>query len=85
MGATTAQAKAIEAELKKVDRSIEQYLDRVADANSQTLITAYENRIRSLEEKALLREKAANCGQPLKDFDQTFRAALAFLANPCNP
>ena len=77
MESASAHASALQAELKTVDRSISQFLDRVVDADSPTLIRTYETRIRTLEE-----EKVANCGRPLKDFDATFRTALDFLANP---
>jgi hypothetical protein len=29
-------------------------------------------------------EKIANCGRPLRSFDETLRTSLDFLANPCN-
>jgi hypothetical protein len=71
--------------LVKIERSIEQFLDRLVDANSQTLIKTYETRVQTLEEqKVQLREKIAQCGKPLQDFDTTFRTALQFLANPTN-
>jgi len=55
------------------------------DRASPTVIAAYERRISEFESsKLLLREKMANVGQPKKDFDETFRNALAFLASPWN-
>ena len=77
--------KVIEKELGEVDRKIEQLLDRIVDADSPTVIAAYERRIAEFESnKLLLREKMAQAGQPKKDFDETFRNALAFLASPWN-
>jgi hypothetical protein len=50
-----------------------------------SVITAYENRIRNLEERKIeISEKIANCGRPLRSFDETLRTSLDFLANPCN-
>ena len=72
--------KVIEKELGEVDRKIEGLLDRIVDAGSPTVISAYERRIGEFEfRKLLLREKMVSVGQPKKDFDETFRNALAFL------
>ena len=58
-------------------------LDRVVDAGDQAFVSAYECRIRRLgAEREELRERVANCGRPLQSFDEAFRTALAFLANP---
>jgi len=42
--------RALRAELAKIDRQVEQFLDRIADANVPSVISAYETRIRKLEE-----------------------------------
>jgi hypothetical protein len=34
------------------------------------------------EDKIAISEKIANCGRPLKSFDETLRTALDFLGNP---
>lgn len=78
-----SEAKAATSELAKIDRLIAQFLDRVVEADSATLVKAYESRIQALEaEKATMREKIISCGRPASDFDATFRTALEFLANP---
>lgn len=70
-------------ELQDIDRKVGQLLDRVVDADSQTLISAYEGRIKELEiHKVALTEKIKNCGRPLQSFDETFRTAFEFLGNP---
>lgn len=75
----------LKAALAKVERDIERFLDRVAQAELPSVITAYENRIRRLEERKIeISEKIANCGRPLRSFDETLRTSLDFLANPCN-
>jgi site-specific DNA recombinase len=72
-------------ELSRIERKVEQLFDRIVDGDSETLIKAYEKRIRELEcEKAGLTDKVRNCGRPLLDFDSTFRTSFEFLANPCN-
>lgn len=78
------QAKSLDAQLKKLDTSIEQLVDRVVETDSPALIKTYESRIRKMEaEKTELAERVASCGRPLKSFDETFRTACTFLANPC--
>jgi site-specific DNA recombinase len=77
--------KAIERELAEIDRKVKQLLDRIVEAESPTVIGAYENRIAELEStKLLLRDKMARAAQPKRDFDESFRNALAFLASPWN-
>ena len=79
------QAKAIGAQLIKIDRDIEKLFDRVVDASVPSVIAAYEDRIRSLEEeKIVLREKASKLARPASSFDDTLRTAMAFLSNPWN-
>ncbi len=70
-------------ELSTIERQVEQFLDRIADAATPSVIAAYEKRIRKLEERKLnITEKIANCGRPLRSFDETLRTALNFLGNP---
>lgn len=77
------RAAVVKTELKKLERQIEQFLDRIAEAEVPSVVTAYERRIRKLEEqKLILGEKLAGCGRPVRSFDETVRTALEFLANP---
>ena len=79
------QSKALAAELAKVDQQVAQLLERILDASLPSVIAAYENRIRALEEKKLLiNEKMANAGHPNKNFDKALRTALVFLSSPWN-
>ena len=83
----TAEARGggLESELTKIERDVEQFLDRIAQAQLPSVIAAYENRIRQLEERKIeLNEKIANCGRPLRNFDEALRTSLDFLANPWN-
>ena len=58
-------------------------LDRIVDADSTTIVTAYEQRIRKLEARKIeLSEHIAKCGQPVKAFEETFQTAINFLGNP---
>lgn len=70
-------------EVKRIENQIEQLVDRIVSAQSQTVLSAYENRLSSLEaRKAEVTEMIENCGRPLIDFDTTHRTALQFLENP---
>lgn len=67
---------ALEAELKQIDRKIDNLLDRVVEADSQSLVVRYENRIKELEDsRIVMEEKAAQCGRTLADFEKGFRTA----------
>jgi site-specific DNA recombinase len=79
------QGKSLEQDIRLIERKIEALLDRIVDANGEAVIAAYEKRIAELEtQKALMRERIANCGRPLKSFGDTYRTAFDFLANPYN-
>lgn len=73
----------LEKQIEKLNKEVAQFLDRVISAKSQTLITAYEDRIQELEDQRLvLEEKISKCGSALPDFDKTYRTAIKFLENP---
>jgi hypothetical protein len=60
-------------------------LDRIVDASSPSVITAYEGRIGKLErERLLLRERAAKTLPPKGRFEEFIEQSLAFLAKPWN-
>jgi site-specific DNA recombinase len=83
MGSAKTRAQSVKAELKKCESDIAALLDRVIEANSTTLIKAYEDRIQALELRKLeLSENLARSGKPVQDFQTSFRTAIAFLANP---
>lgn len=80
-----AQVKALRAQLTKVEVDVAKLLDRVLDASVPSVIHAYENRIRKLEEeKLVLQERMAETGRPMTKFDDALRTALSFLASPWN-
>ena len=79
------RVKALKAELGKVNGQVEQFLDRIGDATVPSVITAYETRIKALEDrKIVLAEKIAATGRPVRSFDETVRTAFEFLASPWN-
>ena len=79
------RAKAARAEIARIERQTGQVMERILQADNPALIAAYEDQIGKLAEmKASLEAQAKRPSKPLGDFDDTFRTACAFLANPCN-
>jgi site-specific DNA recombinase len=73
----------LELERAEIDRKVGQLLDRIVDTDSETVVSAYEKRVKELEDrKIVLSEKIKSCGRPLRTFDESFRTAFDFLANP---
>jgi site-specific DNA recombinase len=77
------QIEQLRANLAKIENQVEQLLDRIVDAAGNSVIAAYEKRIRDLEmQKAETAEKISACGRPIASFSETYRTAFDFLANP---
>jgi hypothetical protein len=86
-GQRLAQAKntavTIKRDAAKIDASIDQFLDRIVEADNPSVISAYEAKIAKLEkQKLILAEKLENHGKPKHSFEEMFELALRFLANP---
>ena len=85
-GHTTSLKRTVEsgrAELAKVDRSIDQLMDRIVEAESETMVKAYERKIRALEERrAELRDQLARSDEKGRDPAPVFRTAIDFLSSP---
>ena len=78
------QGAALRKDIAAVEKKIDQLLERVTEADSEILITAYEKKIKDLtKQKLLMAERIAHCGKPLKTFGEAYRTAFDFLANPC--
>lgn len=83
MGGAKQRAEQTRTEIAKIERKSAQLIERIMEADSPTLIAAYEGQVKKLEEEKLaLAERAAMCGRPAGGFEETFRTACAFLANP---
>lgn len=77
------RTESLEQEMRGIESKVDQLLDRIVDASTDSVVTAYEKRIRDLEtQKAIVREKIAACGRPMASFCETYRTAFDFLANP---
>ena len=77
------RARHLQTELIALEKQIEQFLDRLVDADGDSVIKAYERRIKKLEnQKIVLKEKIESSGRPLTTFDDSLRTAIELLANP---
>ncbi len=78
-----ALAQSVKHEVSKIKNQIEQFLDRIVDTDTPSVISRYESRIAKLEkEKLLMKENLASCGKPQRPFEEMFEHAMAFLQNP---
>ena len=85
MRLATHDAQAMKSQLTVVEQRVEKYLDRLVETENSMAIQKYECEITRLEEeKVLLREQIEKCGRPLQPFEDCFRTAMTFLANPCH-
>lgn len=58
-------------------------MDRLVETDSDSMVKAYENRIKKLEtDKAVLVEKSSQSLRPMRSYDAAFRTALDFISNP---
>lgn len=77
------RTRALRLELAAVELDMKRLLDRLIMTSSDTVARAMEERIHQLEtRKIVLSEQIAQCGQPIRSFEETVRTALRFLANP---
>ncbi len=79
------ETQALKTQIPVLAQKVERFLQRLVETENPTAIQKYEDEIARLEEqKVLLREKIDQCGRPLEPFEDCFRTAMTFLANPCH-
>jgi len=75
----------LQKQLKEVDRQIGSLLDRIVDATSASVVSAYEARIEKLErQKIVLAERVETTVPPKGRLEDCIELALNFLASPWN-
>ncbi len=80
---TANTEKSFKQQIGKLDKQIEQILDRIIDSDNPTVIKAYEKKISNLEkEKLLAEEKAVKNIGPRHKFEDVLELSMSFLANP---
>ena len=73
----------LDVEVAYIERKIDNLTERLLDADRPALISAYEGQIKKMELKKIgIIEKAKAGIEPLRPFDEMFKAAMTFLANP---
>ncbi|ODT65405.1 MAG: hypothetical protein ABS75_31955 [Pelagibacterium sp. SCN 63-23] len=79
------QKKHLRDQLGKIEKQVDQLLDRIVDASVPSVIAAYEGKVRRLEsEKALITEQLSSGSVPKTTFETALRTAMTFLGNPWN-
>lgn len=80
---TKTRGSSLKAESTQIEARTARLTERVVATDSPAVIEAYETQIHQLHAKKLTKqERLAKCGRSLVDFDNAFRTAFAFLANP---
>ena len=75
--------KALHNQLQHLDRQAQQLLDRILEASVPSIVTAYEEKIKKIEEeKLLIHEKIAACGKPIRPYNEILRTSVDFISNP---
>ena len=82
-GNIVERRRELQHQISLIERKVEQFLDRIAVADSDILMTSYERQIKTLEEQRLvLQERIEKCGAFDRAVDKTARTAFQFFAKP---
>ncbi len=78
------RGQSYDVEISKLDSKIENVMDKLVEADSNSVIKAYENRIKKLEtDKAVLIDKSRQSLRPMRSFKSALKTALDyFISNP---
>ncbi len=76
---------ALDQQIRDADRQIQSLLDRLVEATSASVVSAYEARIEKLErDKTVLAEKRDKTTPPAGGLEECMELALKFLSSPWN-
>ncbi|WP_027263376.1 hypothetical protein [Sedimentitalea nanhaiensis] len=68
---------------QQLQLKIDRLVDRLVDADSDSVVKAYEQRIERMQhDKRLLEDRMQNAGKPAASFEEMFELAMRFLSNP---
>lgn len=78
------RGQALEDEIHKLDGKIEQLMDRLVETDSDSMVKAYETRIKKFEktDRAVLVEKSGQSLRPMHSFNAALRTSINFIAKP---
>ena len=75
--------QSIEERLHELDIEAERLIDKIVSSKIASVTEALENRMQKVElEKMALQEKISHCELKSADYDESFRTALEFMADP---
>ncbi len=81
---SASAVKSFKADAVKVQKNIDQLLERIVETDNLSVVSAYEKKIEELErQRLLLLEKAEKPVCSRYTFDELFELSLKFLGNPC--
>ena len=70
-------------EAQELQTRIDRVVDRLLEAETDTVVSAYETRIERMQhDKRLIENRIKNAGKPSASFEETFELAMRFLSNP---
>ncbi|MEM9148029.1 MAG: recombinase family protein [Pseudomonadota bacterium] len=73
------------ADIRRIEKKVAAAVARITEADSPSVISAYEHEIKRLEAKrGRIKEQVELARKPLKGFEEIFRTAFGFIANPWN-
>ena len=79
------EKEALQKQLADIDGQLEGMLDRIVEANSVSVVRAYESRIERLErDKLVLKEKINKSVPPKGRLEDCIQLSLRFLSSPWN-
>ena len=79
------EKEALKKQLEDINRQLENMLDRIVEANSASVVSAYETRIEKLErDKIVLQERFAKSIPPKGRLEDCIELSLKFLSSPWN-
>ena len=79
------EKEALRKQLEDLNRQLESMLDRIVEANSASVVSAYETRIEKLErDKIVLQERIAKSIPPKGRLEDCIELSLKFLSSPWN-
>ncbi len=83
LAAAHGDKEAIHAQLRETERQMEGLLDRIVDANSASIVSAYESRIEKLEQKKTVLNERLEKSVPKKGrLEDCIELSLQFLSKP---
>ena len=84
LNASEGRKEGLSRQTASLTRKIDALVERVVSTDSPSLISAYEAQIKKLEvKKTAITEQVQTGIEPVKPFDQMFKVAMKFIANPC--